>query len=201
MGLKNIQQFKEELSRLQQNYEQDDITREEIITFARKALKPAKQAIYAAHRNDLTEAEKLLETAKDAINEAHKRLEASGLRDVGMLHASVEEYIEGLCYVSFIKNGSLPLLSDLNLTFTPKPETYLQAMCDCAGELSRRAVIAATKNEKNVVVTIHETLGELLELFMEFDFRSSELRKKTENLKYSLNKVESILYDLQVKAR
>ena len=201
MGLKNIQEFKKELSGLQNNYEKDDQTRENIISLARKALKPAKQAIYAAHRNDIAGAESLLEEARNAINKAREELDESGLQEVVMLNASIEEYIEGVCYVSFVKEKTIPLLKDLGLSFTPKTETYLQAICDCAGELARRAVVAATKNEKDIITNIYEALEELLEQFMEFDFRSSELRKKTENLKYSLNKVEGIMYDLRVNMR
>ncbi|MCF7798927.1 hypothetical protein K9M74_03415 [Candidatus Woesearchaeota archaeon] len=201
MGLQNSKEFKQEIAKMQRQYEKDDTTREKIISLARIALKPAKQAIYAAHRDDIKAADKLLTQAKNAINTAKKELEASGLQDVGMLNASIEEYIEGVCYVSFVKNNTLPSPNQLGLAFSPKNETYLQAICDCAGELSRRAVVAATKNETAVITTIYETLNELLETFMEFDFRSSELRKKTENLKYSLNKVEGILYDIKVKAR
>lgn len=201
MGLVNKERMKQELAKLQKAYEADDKTRESIISLARKALKHAKQAIYATHRNNLEDAKALLKEAREAINKAQEELDASGLQEVGILHASIEEYIEGRSYLSFVKEGTLPLREDLALTTTPKLETYLQAICDCAGELARKAVLSATKNENEQVEHIYETIQDLVEAFMEFDFRSSELRKKTENLKYSLNKVESILYDLKVKSR
>ncbi len=201
MKLKNIQEYKKDLIRLQQNYEKDDIVRERIISLARKALKPSKQAIYAAHRDEINEAKKLLKTAKDAIVKAQKELSTSSLGEVGMLNASIEEFIEGSCYVSFIKENKIPLINDFGFLLPPKTETYLQATCDFAGELAKRAVIAAIKGEKEIVINIYHVLEDLLKEFMKFDFRSGELRKKTESLKYSLNKVESILYDLKINAR
>jgi len=194
-------QLAEELSRLQKEYEQDDALREDIISLARKALKPAKQAIYAAHRDDIPSATQLVTQAKQAIDKAHEQLAKSGLQDVGILNAALEEYIESACYIHFVQTGTIPSIQELQLPTGTKPELYLQGLCDCAGELARRAVRAATKKDETSVKQIYDFLEKLLTEYMKFDFRSSELRKKTENLKYSLNKVEGIWYDLQVKSR
>ena len=65
----------------------------------------------------------------------------------------------------------------------------------------RRAVIAATKHRTADVKKIHEAVEGLYGQFVRFDFRNGELRRKYDSIKYNLQKVEQMLYDLSLNKR
>lgn len=190
MGLQ--ESFKEMVT----EYNRDDSLREDIINRSRAILKPAKQAIYAVHRNDLENAEQLLINAKEQILACQSSLLTTTI-DVGSFNAALEEYIESKCYYEYVKNGSIPTAKELDVKYS----VYLSAICDLSGELARRAVILATNNQFDEVKKINNFLDEITELFLHFDFRGGDMRKKVENLKYNLAKVQNILYDISLKVK
>ncbi len=194
-----IQDLRNEFKSMREAYDHDDQTREQVIGLSREIIRPAKQAIYAAHRGELQKANDLLQKANDSINAAHKLMENSHLNHVGSFRAGIEEYIEAVCYVSFLSENCIPLRKDLNLPFLAPYETYLLALSDFTGELVRRAVAAATKDDFDTIKNISMVCEELYGLFLHFNFRSSELRKKSDTLKYNLAKIQSIVYDIHLK--
>lgn len=194
-----VSKLRVEFKSMREAYEHDDQTREKVIILSREIVRPAKRAIYAAHRGDLAKAEYLLQKAKQSIHDAHKLIENSHLGTVGSFRAGVEEYIEAASYISFLSKKNIPMRKDLELPFLPSYNTYLLALSDFSGELARKAVIAATKDDKETVMNIQEFSEELYGLFLEFDFRSSELRKKFDSLKYNLAKIQSVVYDIHMK--
>lgn len=194
-----LKDIHKEFKSIQEGYEHDDQTREKIITISRDIIRPSKQAIYAVHRNDLHKADLLLTKAKEHIKKAHELLEQSHLNEVGSFKAGVEEFIEASCYILFSKERRIPSRKELGLPFQPNGEIYLLAISDFTGELVRKAIAAATENQQDVVKHIAHVIRELHGLFLEFDFRSGELRKKSDSLKHNLSKIEGIMYDLHVK--
>ena len=196
--LGNVSELSEEFEQIAREYAHDDSQREQVITTARGIIKPAKQAIYATHRGDLDEAQSLLDQAKSAIVKAHELMEDSQLQGVGAFRASLEEYVEAVAYLQFSKEQTILLRKDLDLPFSIPYEIYLAALCDFSGELVRKAVLHATEKEKHEVDTIGQAIAKLLELFMSIDFRSGELRKKMDAIKYNLAKVQDIKYDLSL---
>ena len=74
-------------------------------------------------------------------------------------------------------------------------------MCDLCGELVRRAVNSAAKGNVEETVRMNELVESIFGEFIQFDLRNSELRKKSDGLKYHLNKLETVLYDLSVHKR
>lgn len=198
-GAKNIKEVKKEFSTISKNYSTDDSNREKIITLCREIIKPSKQAIYAAHRDDFSQSEKLIKIAEKAISTVTKIYDKSNLKEVGSIKASFEEYIEAKCYLEFVRKGILLLPSDFpkNIHY----ETYLSGIADFTGEITKRAIVLATKEDFKMVNIIKNTIEEIHELFLLFDFRSGDLRKKAESIKYNLSKVENILYDISMKRK
>lgn len=183
-----------EFEKIKDQYDLDDSIREKVITLSRDIIRPSKQAIYALHRNDSGEAEKLLKKAKDNIIKSQDLLKDWKSNGIGALKAGLEEYAEAKTYYAFTTTKTIPSISELDIEV--HYETYLAALCDFSGELIRKAVLAGTNKEKSTIKEIHDLMHEMFELFLKFDFRSGELRKKFDSLKYHLARIEDIAYDM-----
>ena len=194
MGLRGL---KSEFAKIQKAYEKNDKTRDQIIIESRSILKFSKQAIYALHRDDVKSATKLLAQAKKIISKCDSVLKKYSGKEVGSFNAALEEYVEAECYLSYITTKNFPKAKDLQV----HPNVYLLGLCDCTGELARRAVNLAIKGDVKAIEHIHTSLEELTELFLQIEFRGIDMRKKLEGLKYNVTKTQNILYDMSVKGR
>jgi predicted translin family RNA/ssDNA-binding protein len=192
--------FIEQLADMKKEYDENDALRENAIKSSRDILKPAKKAIYAVHKDDISFAEELLKEARQAIKISWDLVQKSHFESVGSLKAGIEEYVEAACFIEFVKHKQIPLKKELEKEFTISEDVYLSALCDFAGELVRRAVLKATKKDLEEVKNIYKTIEELYGLYLNFDFRNGELRKKFDSLKYNLSKTESIMYDLSLRS-
>ena len=184
-----------EFEDIKRTFEAFDERRETVIKESRHILKLAKQAIYAVHRDDLQRAHHLLEEAETE----KKRIEASigddrGLRTGGFCNA-MEEYVEARTLLDFVRHGKVTRLKALGVL----PEEYLGGLADLTGELMRRAVLAATRRDAKEVQRINDALQRIYGQFVRFDFRNGELRRKYDSIKYNLQKVERVQYDLSIK--
>ncbi|MEA3399387.1 MAG: hypothetical protein U9R00_02655 [Patescibacteria group bacterium] len=191
--------FVEQLEQMKKKYDQDDSLREKAIKSSRNILKPSKKAIYAIHKEDIPLAENLINEARKAIKESWDIVQESSFESVGMLKAGIEEYVEAKCFLSFAKKEDIPLKKELEEEFLIDEKTYLGGICDFVGELIRRAVLKASKKDLEELKRIYETIEEIYGLYLDFDFRSGDLRKKFDSLKYHLAKIESIKYDLSLR--
>ena len=194
-----LEDFKNQLQSMKESYDKDDSLRDQIIKQSRDILKPSKLAIYSVHKGNMDEAEKLISQAKEVIKKVFALIKESSFESQGAFKAGLEEYVEAVCFVEYIKNNSLPLKKDLEEDFLIPDATYLGGLGDFVGELTRRSVLLATKKKYEEVKKIHELIQEIYGLFLAFDFRNGELRKKFDGLKYALAKVEGITYDLSLK--
>lgn len=180
-------------------YAQDDKLREEIISFSREITKSSKQAIYALHREDSDTANTLLDSASSLIVRTKQLSDDSSLKEVGAFRASLEEFIEAKLFLFFITNNFIPSLEELDLPILIHHETYLLALSDFSGELVRRCVTKATSDDVDSVNHMFSVVEELYGLFLEFDFRTGELRKKFDSMRYNLSKIQTIVYELHLK--
>lgn len=97
---------------------------------------------------------------------------------------------------TFLKEGRLVRKDELGLV---TDEEYLLGLCDVAGELGRHAVHRATERDIAAVRRVRELLDALLGELLQFDFRNGELRRKYDGVKYSVQKVEQLLYELALR--
>ena len=184
--------MKDIFSRLIKKIKSDDDIREKVIIKSRPVIKDSKQAIYAIHKGSLKEAEDLIKSAQKGIDEI-KKLNFS----VGAYNAALQEYVEAVTYLHYVKTGEL--ISDLDIKVDA--ENYLLGLCDLTGELSRRAVYAVIKENFSEVEKIHKFVFALHNEFLKFEFRNGELRKKSDSVKWNLKKIEEILYDLKLREK
>ena len=167
-------------------YDVRDKEREELIVASRSVIKLAKQLIYALHRSDMEKAEQLVEELKSSS------LAVLAL-PVGARSAAVQEAIEALAFYYYRKNYSLVTYACANEFFSCTDEDYLLGLADFGGELVREATNAAIASNVSGVMRAKVFVEELYKNFIRFDFRNSELRKKTDALRWHTQKIDELL--------
>ena len=184
-------------SRIKKQLEKKDEIRETIIKNSRPIIKKSKQAIYALHRDSLTEAKKHLDFAKLELNKLRAILKENPSLNVGAYNAAVQEFVEAYTYYYFVKENKL--ISDKELKVDE--ENYLLGICDLTGELARRAVFSVVNENYNEIEKIKDFVSVVYNEFLNFDLRNSELRKKSDSIKWNMKKIEEVLYDLKIREK
>jgi len=187
---------KKEFEKLIKEISSYDAQREILIKNSREVLKLSKQLIYTLHRNNTLEAEsiaKQLQKKKaelDKITSGHK-----GMDFEGSYSEALQEFVEAICYYEYIKNRKIPSKNELKVN----AEDYLGGISDLTGELTRKAVIMAISKDFDGVSYIKKTVEEIHDLFLKMDLRNGGLRKKADNIKWNLKKLEDVMYDISLK--
>jgi len=175
---------------IRKHLEDFEVKREETIQTSREIIKLSKQIIYSCHRSDLTNASKLI---KD-INSRIKELDKKKNYDTGISMVAFQEYVEAVVFYEFVKNNKIPAFTDLNV----EVEDYLSGLADLTGELGRKAVHDAIKKDFKSVFKIRELVEAIHKEFLKFDLRNGELRKKSDAIKWNLNKLEDLVLSLNM---
>ena len=179
---------KESFTKIQKELESFEEKREKTIQNSREIIKVSKQLIYAIHRDDAK-----IKELDAALETSYKKLDSSQSYDTSIASVAVQEYVEAKTYLSLMQEGKLVTPSELKV---PVAE-YLMGLCDLTGELMRRAVNAAIKQDKATVQKIRDFVDELYGYFLEFDLRNGELRKKSDAIKWNMKKIEDVLLNLK----
>jgi len=182
---------KESFKEIELYLKEEDSRREEIINTSRIILKNSKSAIYSLHRKEIEisrnlidESRRLIEHLKTIVSK-HPHLKSS-------MENALEEYCEACCFYGFIVDKKVPSYKDLDLD----PYTYLGGLSDLTGELGRRSVLEAIAKNKSEVEAIREIVDEIHGIFARLDLRNGEIRKKSDAIKWNLNKIEDVLHDM-----
>ncbi|MBL7055658.1 hypothetical protein ISS07_01975 [Candidatus Woesearchaeota archaeon] len=183
---------KKEFIKIRKELSDSDSKREDIIQKSRIIIQVSKKIIYALHRGDLKSASSYV---KD-IEKGKKELEKIDTSlDTSINKVAFQEYAEALCYYHFVKSGKVPTATSLKLD----SESYLLGLCDLTGELMRKAVNDVIKKNYKSALEIKELVEEIYGEFLEFNLRNSELRKKSDQIKWNLKKLEDVVFDLKIK--
>lgn len=187
---------KKDFKTLVKDFESLDEQRELLIKKSRDVLKLSKQLIYALHRDDVKTAKNLkakIQATKSKLNcIALKRTE---LQNVGAYRVAIQEYVEALCYYSYIVNNKIPTHKELKVS----APHYLLGVCDLTGELVRKAINDAIKGDLKSAIKIKGVVEELYGELLQFDFRGGETRKKFDGIKYDLKRLEDIALSITLK--
>lgn len=176
---------------------QYDKSRRIIIGQSNIALHLAKQAIFGLHRDNVTEAEeKLVESEK-----IFKELEAKYSGDAKLMYegawkAAREEFVEARLFLMFVKDESVGEISGVKI----EPEEYLGGLSDYTGELLRRATLLATKQQFDQVQVVAKEIGDVIEDLLEYNL-TGILRTKFDQAKRNLQRIEQMLYEINLKQR
>ncbi|MBW2974378.1 hypothetical protein KY366_01550 [Candidatus Woesearchaeota archaeon] len=184
---------KKDFSKIRERLARYDSDREDLIKKSRDVLKLSKQLIYTIHRKDIREAKLLLGSLKKEKQNLDKLASSNArLFYEPSYSQAMQEYSEALTYYGFIKDKKIPTVSALNVS----EEDYLMGICDLTGELARKAVTIAYKDQKEVE-EIKNLVEEIFGEFLKFNLRNTELRRKSDSIKWNLKKLEEIMYDIK----
>jgi len=164
--------------------------REQVIILSREIIQLSKQIIYALHRDDINKASKIVKDIKSKVTKLPKEYFDAGIQNVAL-----QEYVEAVCFYEFLRNNKIPTRTLLKVD----TENYLMGLCDLTGELMRKAVKAVIKKKFDYASKIKDLVEELYGEFLKFDLRNSELRKKSDSIKWNLQKLEDLMYNISVR--
>ena len=184
---------KKDFGRIRKEIEDSDIKRESLIQTSREVINISKKIIYALHRNDVKDASSYLKE----IEKKKKALGTNVWLDTNINQVALQEYAEALCYYHFVKSKKIPTASSLKID----NENYLMGLCDLTGELGRKAVNEVIKKNFKQAEQIRELVDEIYGEFLKLNLRNSELRKKSDQIKWNLKKLEDIVFELKLKEK
>ncbi|MBD3209713.1 hypothetical protein GF367_04855 [Candidatus Woesearchaeota archaeon] len=179
----------EQFEELQQELRGLEEQRESLLSDARKLHSLAKRAMYQTHRDLLGEAAALFKQAEPMAKGLISAYRGNPKLKFGAVTAALQEWCECYAYYVYLKQGRLLLRSDVGL----ETEDYLLALADLSGELVRRAVSLSIDKKVADVKRIRAFVDSLYGHFLGFDFRGGELRKKTDAIRWNLQKIEELL--------
>lgn len=185
-----------DITQVKQQIDQYEAWRDEIITKGRALIKRSKKVIYALHRDDMDYAKEqvqLINNEKQALVKLTSHHPNLGCE--GSFRVAMQEYVEALTYFYYLTEKRIPTSKELDVS----AQLYILGICDVTGELVRRAVRAATKEQFGEVVEIKDTLENIFGTLLEFEFRDNETRRKFDSIKYDLKKVEELVLELKLK--
>lgn len=174
----------------------EDAQRDELIKRSRDVLKLSKNAVYALHRGDAARAAGMIAEAKAiAARDLLPLVAAAPSLRGGALSAALEEWAEAAIFAAFVAGRPLPTIGELEIVTR---EEYLGGVMDFTGELGRYAVLRATARDGAGVERCRDVCDALFEQFLSFEWRNGGLRRKFDAVKYTVKKVEQIIYELSL---
>ena len=183
---------KSEFAKIRKEMSDLDDQREKIIQKSRDLIMTSKKIIYAVHRDDLKSAEK----AMGEIEKQKKELDHIDTNlDTNINKVAFQEYAEAACFYHFVKTGKIPTKTELKLS----GEDYLLGLCDLTGELMRKAVNAVIRKNYKEAEKIKDIVDDIYGEFLQFNLRNGELRKKSDQIKWNLKKLEDVVFELKLK--
>ena len=183
---------KKEFEKIRKEMEDFDIKRESVIQQSREIISLSKRIIYALHRNDIKSASSYVKEIEDK----KKGLIGVDIKmDINITQTALQEYVEALCYYHFVKDKKVPTKSSLKVD----TESYLMGLCDLTGELARKAVNEVINKNFEQAMEIKNIVEEIYGEFLKFNLRNSELRNKSDQIKWNLKKLEDVIFELKIK--
>jgi len=176
MNFNEFEELRKEFIVLEEN-------REKVIQLSRKIIKESKVIIYEIQRGNQVS----LERIKDLVDKLGKDFK------VGLANVALQEYVEALAFYYYVQEKRLVKRSEVNVNL----DNYLLGLCDFVGELVRKAVKDAIDGNKDSVLEITKFVEEIYGEFIKFDFRNGELRKKSDSLRWNLQKLENLALGLK----
>ncbi|MFC1722909.1 hypothetical protein ACFL0V_02120 [Nanoarchaeota archaeon] len=185
---------KRDLESIKKKIDSYEDSRDKVIKGSRQVIKLSKKIIYSLHRNNLTDASKYVKEINSSLTQLTKHAKSPKLVSSGSYKVAVQEYVEAICFYHLLKTKTLPTHTQLKVDH----EYYLLGLIDLVGELVRRAINSAIKEDYKTSVQLKNLVSELYDELLLFDFAGGELRKKFDSIKYDLKKLEDLVLSLKL---
>ena len=167
--------------------------REQIIKTSREVIKLSKLIIYGIHKED-KDISSLVQKLKEKVDSLRTRGE---LQYSSFYKTAMQEYVEAVAMYDFLKNHKLPTQVELKVS---APD-YLSGLCDLTGELMRKANNFLIKGLQKEAILTKELVDLIYGEFLALDIRDNDLRKKADQIKYNLRKLEDIALHIARRRR
>jgi translin len=168
--------------------------RSKIIRSSNPILHDSKRIIFSLHRQDFKKAETDLKQLEEDIKKLQKNLGVNRLEQEGSYKAAIEEFLEAHLFWQWLSKYKIEKLKGIKLSH----ESYLAAISDLIGEMSRYCTNQATKQNIKEVSRASKDASELLVSLTEFDF-TGYLRTKYDQARGHLKKIEQVNYDISIR--
>jgi len=170
---------------------------ESLFRDSRDLIGLSKKIIFALHRGKLEEAEGFV----PEIEKLKKKMQSTVKGNLNLRHhnsyaTAMQEYVEALGYLTFVRSKKIPTKKQLGV----ESEEYISGLCDLSGELVRKAVDLAINNDMKTVKEIKNFAEEFYSLLLELN-PYGELRKKADQARWNLNKLEDLVYENKIRGR
>jgi len=170
------------------------VARRELQSNASDILGASKRAVFAIQRGDSKAADTELGSARKSVGKGKAIVKKeSRLLGEGMWRAGLEEYTEAVLYNDAIAGRKIGIVKEVE----GDPDTYLGALSDLTGELTRSAVLAATERKVKEVKRLHVLVREAVEFLLTLDLTGSH-RQKFDQAKQNLRKIEEIAFNVSL---
>lgn len=179
-----------DFERMRKELEEFERQREISIVSAREVIRLSKLIIHAVQRNDISRARALAVEIKGKV-----RLLPKEKLDTEMCDVALQEYVEALALLSFVKDKKILTRRELGVD----TNSYLLGLCDLVGELVRLAVNSVINRDYDSALRIKEVVEDIYGEFLKFDLRNGLLRKKSDSLKWNLKKLEELALSISTK--
>jgi len=178
---------KKELGGINKRIKEYDSEREMMIKSCRDILKLSKQIIFSLHRGDIPE-EKIAEIKEEVQNLRDEKFSNEGFYRVAM-----QEYVEAMTFYTYLKEKRLVTQKECKVS----DEEYLLGIMDVPGEIYRYAMNSSIDGNHSIAKECKGFLDGMYKELLKFEFRSSDLRKKFDSIKYNLQKLEELVFNLR----
>jgi predicted translin family RNA/ssDNA-binding protein len=184
---------KKPLQVLKTRYEKIESMRRNLQAMSANAQRHAKQAIFAAQREESASANELLALSRGLLLQGKKLTKTEPrLASEGIWRSALEEYAEALVFIQLAsENKTIDWQEDL----IEDPSTMLGGLSDAVGELVRLAIRAATARDTKRVERIAEQAEQLVDFLTSIDM-TGPLRAKGDQARGHLRRLEDLRYDM-----
>lgn len=186
---------KQAFAKISKTYASYAIERRKLFAASDEMLAKSKQAIFAAHRDDIPEAERLLaevETAERSFAPVFKK--HPDISSEGPHRAALEEYAEAVQFLAFVKGEPLCIVKNIELD----SDAVLGGLTDTVGEIARKCVQWATRGEYKKIDKSLEAGREIVSALMGLNL-TGYLRTKLDQAKGALRRIEDVAYDVAMR--
>jgi predicted translin family RNA/ssDNA-binding protein len=168
--------------------------RRKVFAASDELLSKSKQAIFALHRDDVKAAEAMLagvEAGEKAFASVFKQ--HPDLANEGPHRAAIEEYAEAKQFLAFVKKQPLGEIKEIAVD----ADAMLGGLCDCVGEMARKAVQWATQRKDKEIGYALEAGREVVAALIGMNL-TGYLRNKLDQAKQALRRIEDVAYDVSM---
>lgn len=180
---------KRELLAIKKDLQKGEKLRELTIQQSQAIIRMSKDVIHALHKGDLKRAGERLKVMSKAVKLLPK------CKSTNIADTAVQEYVEAAAYFHIIKFNKIPTRKQLNVD----TYAYLGGLSDLTGELVRKAYKDVIQNKHEQAIRLANIVDQIYYAFLQFDLRSGDLRRKSDQIKYNLAKLEDMRYQLSLR--